>query len=93
MKALIVDDEPDIREELAEFVGQLGLGVVVAGVCFENVLPTPVADRFTLFSGGLIPLCNIAIGLMVAGALFVAFCALAASQRVVERSASDAEGT
>ncbi len=31
MKALIVDDEPDIREELAEFVAQLGLGVVVAG--------------------------------------------------------------
>jgi len=31
VKALIVDDEPDIRAALAEFVAQLGLGVVVAG--------------------------------------------------------------
>lgn len=30
MKALIVDDEPDIREELGEFVEQLGLSVVLA---------------------------------------------------------------
>ena len=30
MKALIVDDEPDIREELGEFVEQRGLSVVLA---------------------------------------------------------------
>lgn len=30
MKALIVDDEPDIREELGEFVEQLGLSVELA---------------------------------------------------------------
>ena len=30
MKALVVDDESDIREELGEFVEQLGFSVVLA---------------------------------------------------------------
>ena len=54
------------------------LGAWFAGAFFENLLETPEAARFTLFSGGLMPLMNIALGFKVASALFLVFVVLAA---------------
>ena len=47
-----------------------------------DVLPTPEAHHFTLLSGGLIAVYDVGVALLVAGGLFVAFRALAESQRV-----------
>jgi len=63
------------------FLAAACVGVVTAGSFFQNVLPTPVARHFTLLSGGLIPVYEIGIALLVAGGLFAAFCGLAAIQR------------
>lgn len=46
----------------------------VGGYFFLNVIPK--GFPFTLLSGGIIPLCNIGIGLKVGSALFVVFIAL-----------------
>ena len=43
------------------------------GAFFQNFIETPAGSRFTLFSGGIIPIANIGIGLTVASALFLAF--------------------
>lgn len=48
------------------------------GVFFENFIATKAQARFTLFSGGVIPLSNIALGLKVASSLFLVFTVLAA---------------
>lgn len=50
----------------------------VGGVFFENFLVTKEQARFTLFSGGVIPLSNIGLGLKVASSLFLVFAVLAA---------------
>jgi len=49
-----------------------GLGTT-GGAFFHNFIETPAASRFTLFSGGIIPIANIGIGLTVASSLFLAF--------------------
>jgi multicomponent Na+:H+ antiporter subunit B len=47
------------------------LGIAVAGVYFVNFLTTPEAARLTLFSGGIIPICNLGIGLKVCCSLYL----------------------
>lgn len=75
------------------FLAAAFVGVVTAGTFFQNVLPTPVARQFTLLSGGLIPVYNVGIALKVAGGLFLAFCALAAIQRMFAPAGDGPEGT
>lgn len=49
-----------------------------AGVFFDNFIDTPQHAWFTLPSGGIIPLANLALGLKVASSLFLVFVVLAA---------------
>lgn len=54
------------------------LGLFQGSVFFYNVIArTNPGEPFQLFSAGLIPLCNIAIGIEVAAALFAIFITLA----------------
>ncbi len=55
----------------------MGLSMA-GGAFFQNFIETPAGSRFNLFSGGIIPIANIAIGLMVASSLFLAFMVLSA---------------
>ncbi|MCW8927001.1 MAG: hypothetical protein OQJ84_12140 [Xanthomonadales bacterium] len=48
------------------------------GYFFENYIPTAETARFSLFSGGIIPLGNLVLGLKVASALFLVFTVLTA---------------
>ncbi len=48
------------------------------GYFFENYIATDEAARFSLLSGGVIPLGNLALGLKVASALFLVFTVLTA---------------
>ncbi len=48
------------------------------GAFFQNFIETPAGSRFTLFSGGMIPIANLGIGLTVASSLFLAFMVLSA---------------
>ena len=56
------------------FAGMLWAG----GIFFENFIATKEHARFTLFSGGVIPLSNVGLGLKVASSLFLVFTVLAA---------------
>ena len=47
------------------------LGLVLVGTFFVNFLATPEPARFTLFSSGVIPVCNIGIGLKVACSIYL----------------------
>lgn len=47
------------------------LGIVVAGVFFANFWTTPESAQLTLFSSGIIPVCNIGIGLKVCSSLYL----------------------
>jgi len=60
------------------FLGVAVAGIFVAGAFFKNFIATAVADRFNLISAGVIPICNIGIGLKVGASLFVVFTILAA---------------
>ena len=63
----------------------LGLaGLVWAGGFLKNFIRTGEPFHFELFSGGIIPLCNIGIGLKVGASLSMVFIILA-SLRVVTR--------
>ncbi|MBN2620447.1 hypothetical protein JXB22_05080 [candidate division WOR-3 bacterium] len=64
------------------FIGIALLGLVLAGTFFVNFLPkgTPLY----LASAGIIPLCNIAIGIKVGAGLFSIFLALGAMKYVTE---------
>lgn len=61
------------------------------GAFFQNFIATPEDARFTLFSGGTIPIANIGLGLKVASALFLAFAALAAIRIGTSRDKPDQE--
>ena len=56
---------------------------------FENWVKTPEEAYFTLFSGGTMPLMNIALGLKVASALFLVFVVLTGFQ-ILEKTGSPA---
>lgn len=68
----------------------LGIAVLgyLAGRFFQNFLDA--GEPFQLFSGGTIPLSNIAIGIKVSACLFVVFVALAAF-KLGDRDASEPE--
>jgi len=51
---------------------------------FSNFIGTPEAAQFTLLSGGIMPLANLALGLKVASALFLVFTVLTAFQIAVQ---------
>ena len=62
------------------FLALAVMGIWMAGgAFFQNFIGTSEEARFTLFSGGIIPLANIGIGLLVASSLFLVFAVLAAS--------------
>ena len=52
------------------------LGLLLAGTFFVNFLKTPESARFTLLSSGIIPACNIGIGLKVCSSLYLIFTVL-----------------
>ena len=64
------------------FIGVAITGLVIAGTFFLNFIPkgTPLH----LLSAGIIPICNIAIGIKVGAGLFSIFLALAAVKYVME---------
>ena len=47
------------------------LGIAAAGIFFVNFRTTPESARLTLFSSGIIPFCNIGIGLKVCSSLYL----------------------
>ena len=75
------------------FLAAACLGMVQGGNFLENVLPTPVARHFTLLSGGLIPVYEIGIALLVAGGLFGAFQAFGVIQRAFAPVGDDPEAS
>jgi multicomponent Na+:H+ antiporter subunit B len=64
------------------FIGVALAGLVIAGTFFLNFLPKGVPLH--LLSAGIIPLCNIAIGIKVGAGLFSIFLALAALKYMTE---------
>ncbi len=54
------------------------LGIVVAGVFFANFWTTPESAQLTLFSSGIIPICNLGIGLKVCSSLYLVVLVLTA---------------
>ncbi|UCG30146.1 MAG: hypothetical protein JSV53_11715 [candidate division WOR-3 bacterium] len=94
LRILVFGSEPadekksEIRTSIFESVGALlfiGIalaGLVIAGTFFLNFLPKGIP--FNLLSAGIIPFCNIAIGIKVGAGLFSIFLALAAVKYVVK---------
>ena len=83
------------------FLGVGWLGTYWAsGYFFTNFVDTPEEAWFTLFSGGTMPLMNLALGLKVASALFLVFAVLtglkiadgAERTRIADESAPTEEG-
>ncbi|MDH4211701.1 MAG: hypothetical protein OEV79_09690 [candidate division WOR-3 bacterium] len=64
------------------FIGIALAGMIIAGTFFLNFLPKGIA--LNLWSAGIIPFCNIAIGIKVGAGLFSIFLALAAVKYVVK---------
>ena len=64
------------------FVGVALAGFVIGGVYFLNFLPKGIPLH--LLSAGIIPICNIAIGIKVGAGLFSIFLALAAMRYMME---------
>jgi multicomponent Na+:H+ antiporter subunit B len=60
------------------------MGMVVAGAFFRNFISTPDASFFALVSAGVMPLCNIGIGLKVSASLFMVFVILSAIRVVIK---------
>jgi multicomponent Na+:H+ antiporter subunit B len=54
------------------------------GYFFENFIQTAETGHFTVLSGGIIPMGNLALGLKVASALFLVFTVLTAFHIAVE---------
>ena len=61
----------------------LALSGITGGYFFLNILPK--GEPFRLFSAGIIPLCNIAIGLKVGASLFAVFIALAMVRIIIRK--------
>jgi multicomponent Na+:H+ antiporter subunit B len=74
----------------------LALGIMgmlwAGGAFFQNFITTSEEARFTLLSGGLIPISNFGLGLKVASSLFLVFIALAAFPIEPSRGDEDKEG-
>jgi multicomponent Na+:H+ antiporter subunit B len=63
---------------LIAFLALGWLGTWYASSFFNNFIDTPDQAHFTLFSGGIMPMMNIALGFKVASALFLVFAVLTA---------------
>lgn len=71
------------------------LGLLVAGTFFVNIWSTDPSQHFRLFSGGIMPFCNVGIGLKVCSSLFLVFVVLTAlkpAEEPAEESATDPVG-
>jgi multisubunit Na+/H+ antiporter MnhB subunit len=66
------------------FMGIALAGLVLGGVFFLNIGLFPLGLPLHLYSAGLIPLCNIAIGIKVSAGLFSIFIALAGVRYWIE---------
>jgi len=64
------------------FIGVALAGLALTGVFFLNFLPKGVP--LALYSAGIIPICNIAIGIKVSAGLFSIFLAIAAIKSGIE---------
>lgn len=64
------------------FISVALLGLLLAGTFFVNFLPTGLPLH--LWSAGIIPICNIAIGIKVGAGLFSIFLALAGIKYITE---------
>jgi multisubunit Na+/H+ antiporter MnhB subunit len=64
------------------FIGIALSGLILAGTFFLNFLPK--GKPLHLLSAGIIPLCNIAIGIKVGAGLFSIFLALAAMKYIIK---------
>jgi multicomponent Na+:H+ antiporter subunit B len=60
----------------------------VGGYFFENFITTPESAQFSVLSGGMIPMANIALGLKVTSALFLVFTVLTGFQ-ILEQQPED----
>jgi multicomponent Na+:H+ antiporter subunit B len=60
------------------------LGMAIAGAFFANFISTDAESFFALLSAGVIPLCNIGIGLKVGSSLFMVFVILSAIRVVLK---------
>ena len=69
------------------------LGVSVAGIFFINFRTTPESARLTLFSGGIIPYCDIGISLLVCGSLYLVAQLLTPHELSADRSGKTEEDT
>lgn len=61
------------------------------GAFFQNFIATSEQSRFTLFSGGIMPVSNIGIGLKVASSLFLVFTVLAVFEILPARASQEEE--
>ncbi|MFH1006995.1 MAG: MnhB domain-containing protein [Candidatus Latescibacterota bacterium] len=68
------------------FLGVALVGMPMAGVFFSNWIRTPTGSLFNLISAGIIPICNIGIGLKVGAGLFMVFTILAAVRVVTTKN-------
>lgn len=59
------------------------------GAFFQNFIETSEEARFALFSAGTIPISNVGLGLLVAGALFRVFTVLTAFQIAADGKQKD----
>src|SRR4030066_70259 len=64
------------------FIGVALAGMAITGIFFLNFLPKGVP--LALYSAGIIPICNIAIGIKVSAGLFSIFLAIAAIKSGIE---------
>lgn len=84
---VLAEGSSEVRSELRKKAATIGesigilifLGLAVAGLLFGNFLLNFLTKGkpMELFSAGIIPLCNIGIGIEVASALFAVFITLA----------------
>ena len=65
------------------FLTMAVLGILLAGTFFVNFWTTAESARFTLLSSGIIPVCNIGIGLKVCSSLYLVFLVVSATYLVV----------
>lgn len=61
------------------------LGIPLAGVFFANFVSTPESDQFALLSSGIIPACNIGIGLKVCSSLYLVSVVLSAAHSAIKQ--------
>ena len=98
---VLAGSQMDFNRKAASLLGSAGVLLFLAlalaglgtsgGAFFDNFIETPAGSRFTLFSGGIIPIANIGIGLLVASSLFLAFMVLSAFPAEPSNGKSDRE--